>query len=106
MIGKTNRRCAGLGINQDLVDNFRRVLVKRLRIEEKDTINVLKVTIDEKEDKSHSDTSEQLVKSVLCEAIRQAYNKELLRYGNEKANVVEKTNLSILLRNNYMKFQY
>lgn len=106
MINKTNRRCAGLGINQDLVDNFRRVLIKRLRFEGKDTLNILKVTIDEIEDKSHSDTSEQLVKAVLGEAIRQAYNRGLLQYGNEKANVIEKTNLSILLRNNYMKFQY
>lgn len=106
LIGQTNRRCAGLGIDQKLVDNFRRVITKRLRINEKDTLNVLKVSINEEEDLTQSDTSEQIAKAILGEAIRNAYNKGQICYGTNKANVEEKTNLSILLRNNYMKFKF
>jgi len=100
-IGSVNKICAKSGIDMKVVDSMRRTVIKRLHAQE--TGKKMKVVISEIENNSYSDVSEELVKSILMEAIRMCYRQRHFSYGaNEHSR--KSVNLDLVLRNNYVKF--
>lgn len=91
-------------MNKKLVDKVRKMLAKRLKNENNySTGDTLVIKIDGQENISYSDVLEQIAKSIMVQALRNLYRIKQIKYTPIRKRG-EESDLNLLLRNNYVKF--